>query len=57
MFVGDSYMQIENNMMYTLNDDKTKIFIDKQNILIIKDYAILIIQIINYKWAQLLGTI
>lgn len=40
--------------IYSLNDEKTRVFVDKHNMLIIKDYAIMLIQIINYRWAQLL---
>ncbi len=40
--------------IYSLNEEKTKVFISRRNALIIKDYAIMLTQIINYRWAQLL---
>jgi HNH endonuclease len=40
--------------IYRLSEDKTKVYINKKDTLIIKDYAIILTQIINYRWAQLL---
>ena len=40
--------------LYSLNNEKTKISIHGKNILLIKEYAFVLSQLLNYKWAQLL---
>lgn len=40
--------------LYELNQEKTEVIVKNEDIKILKDYGAILIQIINYRWAQLL---
>lgn len=48
------YANQKNYDLYKLNEKKDKVSIRKDDAKVIKDYAVVLTQIINYKWAQLL---
>lgn len=40
--------------LYRLDKANAKIFLSKNQVLVLRDYGVILIQIINYRWAQLL---